>query len=339
MLKDIKLSFGKLLSEATSIRDIESIRVKYLGKSGLLTEQMKKISSIPADERREFGASVNTLRDLFIENISALESKFEETEIRRRFEAERIDITLPPRLFEKGKIHPLSKTIEEIKTILIMLGFEYADGPDIEDDWHNFTALNIGPNHPARQMQDTFYLKGNRNLLRTHTSNVQIRTMQNKKLPFRFFTTGKTYRSDYDATHSPMFHQLEVCYIDKDINMGHLKSFLETFLKLYFNVDQVPIRLRPSYFPFTEPSAEVDVKCDRGGKNQIKIGQGMDWLEILGCGMVHPNVLRNCNIDPDEYQGFAVGAGIERLAMLKCNIPDLRDFFESDIRWLNHYGF
>ena len=338
MLEDIRLSFDKSLSQASSSRDIEDIRVKYLGKNGLLGEQMKKIASLPVEERKEFGAKVNILRDYLNEKISILTNKFAEDEINNRLTQESIDVTLPPRSFTQGKIHPLSKVIEEVKHILATLGFKYQEGPDIEDDWHNFTGLNIGPFHPARQMQDTFYLKDSKNLLRTHTSNVQIRVMQNNKPPFKFFTIGKTYRSDYDATHSPMFHQLEVCYIDKFINMGHLKGFLEIFLKLFFEVEEVPIKLRPSYFPFTEPSAEVDIKCDRTDKNQIKIGQGSGWLEILGCGMVHPNVLRNCNIDPEEYQGFAVGVGIERLAMLKYNISDLRNFFDSDIRWLTHYG-
>ena len=254
---------------------------------------------------------------------------------------EKIDITLSPVPESKGTIHPISQTIDEITLIFGEMGFTVAEGPDIEDDWHNFTALNIPLDHPARQEHDTFYLPGEdgeRKVLRTHTSPVQIRTMTDGEPPIRIIVPGRTYRSDYDATHSPMFHQVEGLVIDKTSHMGHLKGCLIEFCRAFFEVDDLPVRFRPSYFPFTEPSAEVDIGCTREG-GEFRIGHGDDWLEILGSGMINPNVLSNCGIDPNEYQGFAFGMGVERVAMLKYGIPDLRTFFESDLRWLRHYGF
>ncbi|MDA0997853.1 MAG: phenylalanine--tRNA ligase subunit alpha, partial [Proteobacteria bacterium] len=241
----------------------------------------------------------------------------------------------------EGLIHPISQTIEEIVSIFGEMGFTVAEGPDIEDDWHNFTALNIPPDHPARQEHDTFYLPGDyetRKVLRTHTSPVQIRTMAAEKPPIRIIVPGRTFRSDHDATHSPMFHQVEGLLVDRSSHMGHLKGCLIEFCRAFFELDDLPVRFRPSYFPFTEPSAEVDIGCTRKD-GEFRIGRGDDWLEILGCGMVNPNVLANCGIDPTEYQGFAFGMGVERVAMLKYGIPDLRTFYESDLRWLRHYGF
>jgi phenylalanyl-tRNA synthetase alpha chain len=256
--------------------------------------------------------------------------------------ADRVDITLPVRPEREGRLHPISQTFDEIIAIFGEMGFAVAEGPDIEDDFHNFTALNIPPEHPARQMHDTFYLPekedGERLLLRTHTSPVQIRTMQSSEPPLRIIVPGRTYRCDSDMTHTPMFHQVEGLIVDETTHMGHLKGCLIEFCRAYFEVDDVPVRFRPSYFPFTEPSAEVDIGCSRAG-GELKIGEGDDWLEILGCGMVHPKVLAACGVDPEKYQGFAFGMGIERIAMLKYGIPDLRTFFDADLRWLRHYGF
>lgn len=333
--------------QATSLSALEEIRVKYLGKSGHVTSQMKNIATLPVEEKKSFGAEVNKIKDAVAAAIEAKKSELEQAELSAKLANETIDITLPIRPQRKGSIHPISKVIQEVTSILGGMGFAVEEGPEIEDDFHNFGALNIPDNHPARQMQDTFYLEGESGgkplLLRTHTSSVQIRTMQKAmqnggKPPFKFIAPGRVYRSDMDMTHTPMFHQIEGLYIDKDVNMGHLKGVLHEFLKAFFEVESVPMRFRPSFFPFTEPSAEVDIGCSRS-RDGVKIGEGNDWLEILGCGMVHPNVLKNVGINPDEYQGFAFGVGLERLAMLKYGAPDLRDFFDCDARWLRHYGF
>jgi phenylalanyl-tRNA synthetase alpha chain len=324
------------ISAAEDLRALEDLRIKYLGKKGLVTAEMSRIGSLGAEEKKTFGAKVNSVRDEITNLLDAKKDKLEEAEINKRLASEKVDITLPVRPQNMGKIHPISKVMEEISHILGGLGFEFHDGPDIEDDYHNFTALNIPENHPARQMHDTFYLPpahdGSLRVLRTHTSNVQIRAMENiiksgGQPPFRIFSMGRTYRSDSDMTHTPMFHQVEALYIDKDINFGHLKWAVHEFVTQFFS-SEINMRFRPSFFPFTEPSAEVDIDW---GNNK--------WLEIMGCGMVHPNVLKNVGIDPEVYSGFAFGAGIERMAMLKYNIPDLRQFFESDLRWLKHYGF
>lgn len=338
-LQSLKLSFEEELKSISNLKNLEELRVKYLGKSGLISEQLKRIAEIEPTKRKEFGAQVNEIKGATENSIAIAKTKFEKAELDSKLASESIDISLPARPYEFGKIHPVSHVIAELKKIFFTMGFELAEGPDIEDDWHNFTALNIPSTHPARQSHDTFYLENDGLLLRTHTSSVQIRHMKNNKPPFKVITLGKCYRSDFDATHTPMFHQIEALYIDKGVNIGHLKGCIEFFLKNFFEVDEVPMRLRSSYFPFTEPSIEVDIKCDRSDKKQIKIGQGNDWLEIFGAGMVHPKVLKNVGIDPNEYQGFALGAGIERLVMLKYNIPDLRSFFAGDIRWHKHYGF
>jgi len=336
----IRKDFEEKIVGVKTLQDLESMRVAFLGKNGIVTQQMKQIGSLSIEEKKTFGANINKLKVLISEQVDSLKLKLESAELDSKLASEKIDVTVGARSHTKGTIHPISKVIADVKEIFALMGFEVAQGPDLEDDWHNFTALNIPASHPARQMHDTFYVEGTKDdVLRTHTSNVQIRHMQNNKPPHKIISVGRVYRSDSDATHTPMFHQVEALCIDKKINMGHLKNTLETFLKMFFDVDEVPIRMRPSYFPFTEPSAEVDVLCDRSNKNEIKIGQGSDWLEILGCGMVHPNVLKNVGIDPDEYQGFAFGMGIDRIAMLKYNISDLRSFFENDMRWSKHYGF
>lgn len=331
----------KDVDAAESVDALEEIRVAVLGKKGRITDMMKGLGQMAPDERKAAGQALNALKDEIAEALDSKKTTLADADLDRRLMTEKIDVTLPPAPETEGSIHPISQTIDEITAIFGEMGFVVAEGPDIEDDWHNFTALNIPADHPARQEHDTFYLPGEhgeRKVLRTHTSPVQIRTMTAEKPPIRIITPGRTYRSDYDATHSPMFHQVEGLVIDKDITFGHLKGCLQEFCDAYFEVENVPLRFRPSYFPFTEPSAEVDIGCSREG-GELKIGHYDDWLEILGCGMVHPKVLQHCGIDPEEYQGFAFGMGIERIAMLKYGIPDLRTFYEADIRWLKHYGF
>ncbi len=321
---------------------LEQVRVSALGKKGRITAMMKTLGGMEPDARKAAGQALNVLKDEIAEAIEARKQDLDDSGLEARLAEERIDVTLSSRPQPEGRIHPISQTLDEIIAILGEMGLTVADGPDIEDDWHNFTALNIPPDHPARQEHDTFYLPGEtdgeRMVLRTHTSPVQIRTMQAGEPPFRIIVPGRTYRCDYDATHSPMFHQVEGLVIDEATHMGHLKGCLIEFCRAFFDMDDLPVRFRPSYFPFTEPSAEVDIGCTRAD-GEFRIGHGDDWLEILGCGMVNPNVLKNCGIDPDKYQGFAFGIGVERMAMLKYGIPDLRTFYESDLRWLRHYGF
>lgn len=345
-IKSLKEEILPLISDANSLENLDSVRVQALGKKGKITALMKTLGGMDPEERKTTGQALNHLRDEIATLITAQEKMLKKQLLADRLATETIDVSLTPRPERVGKIHPISHTMEELTAIFGAMGFKIAEGPDIEDDWHNFTALNFPPGHPAREMHDTFYLPDDPNeageaakkLLRTHTSTVQIRAMKEQGVPIKIIVMGRTYRSDYDITHTPMFHQCEGLVIDKNTNMGHLKGCLMDFVKSYFEVDDLPIRFRPSFFPFTEPSAEMDIGCSRkdGG---LKIGSGDDWLEILGCGMVHPNVIKNCGLDPDEYQGFAFGMGIERIAMLKYNIPDLRTFFESDVRWLEHYGF
>ena len=322
--------------------ELEILRVEALGKKGRVTQLMKELGTMDAEERRSIGQSLNSIKNEITLAIEERKTALANNELETRLLKEKIDVTLPTRPEAVGRIHPISQTIDEVVAILGEMGLQVAEGPDIEDDWHNFTALNIPPDHPARQEHDTFYLpgetKGQRMVLRTHTSPVQIRTMQNSTPPFRIIAPGRTYRCDYDATHSPMFHQVEGLVVDQGTHMGQLKGCLIEFCRAFFGVDNLPVRFRPSYFPFTEPSAEVDIGCTREG-GQFRIGHGDDWLEILGCGMVNPKVLENCGIDSARYQGFAFGMGVERLAMLKYGIPDLRTFYETDLRWLKHYGF
>jgi phenylalanyl-tRNA synthetase alpha chain len=329
--------------ESAGDRDgIEQIRVAALGRKGSLTALLKGLGALEGEAKRSAGAALNRLKDEIGAAIARALGRIETGELEKRLVAERIDVTLPVKPEPEGRIHPISQTIDELTQIFGEMGFEVAEGPHIEDDFHNFTALNIPPEHPARQEHDTFYFPerpdGSRMLLRTHTSPVQIRSMMSRKPPLRIIAPGRTFRIDHDATHSPMFHQVEGLVVDRATHMGHLKGCLIDFCRAFFDVDDLPVRFRPSYFPFTEPSAEVDIGCSRSG-GELKIGPGGDWLEILGSGMVHPKVLANCGIDPDEYQGFAFGMGIERIAMLKYGIPDLRTFYESDLRWLRHYGF
>ncbi len=330
------------VSGADSLDALEEIRVSTLGRKGRVTELMKGLGGLDPDERRAAGQALNAVKTAVAEAIEARHGGLAASALDAELAADRVDITLPVRPEPEGRLHPISQTFDEIIAIFGEMGFAVAEGPDIEDDFHNFTALNIPPEHPARQMHDTFYLPekedGERLLLRTHTSPVQIRTMQTTEPPLRIIVPGRTYRCDSDMTHTPMFHQVEGLIVDETTHMGHLKGCLIEFCRAYFEVDDVPVRFRPSYFPFTEPSAEVDIGCSRAG-GELKIGEGDDWLEILGCGMVHPKVLAACNVDPEKYLGFAFGMGIERIAMLKYGIPDLRTFFDADLRWLRHYGF
>jgi phenylalanyl-tRNA synthetase alpha chain len=341
-LEALKKEVLETVHAANDVAALEEVRVSALGKKGKVTDLMKTLGALAPDARKEMGQRLNALKDEISAEIDARAARLKEAALNERLVKEKIDVTLSPRPQGKGFVHPISQTIEEIAAIFSEMGFTVAEGPEIEDDFHNFTALNFPEGHPARQMHDTFYLpdaKDNtKRLLRTHTSTVQVHVMQTQKPPIRVIIPGRTFRSDYDMTHTPMFHQMEGLLIDKTAHMGHLKGCLVEFCKKFFEVDELPTRFRPSFFPFTEPSAEMDIGCSRAG-GELKIGAGSDWLEILGCGMVHPNVLKNCGIDPNEYQGFAFGMGIERVAMLKYGIPDLRTFFESDLRWLRHYGF
>ena len=330
------------IKEANSLDDLENLRVQVLGKKGSITSLMKQLGSLEPDKRREVGQMLNSLQKNIIESIDNKKSSLEETYLNEKLKNEALDITLPTRPENIGRIHPLSKTMDEVISIFAQMGFTVAEGPDIESDFYNFTALNIPQEHPARQEHDTFYFNedenGERKVLRTHTSPVQIRTMEKLKPPLRVIVPGRTYRSDHDATHSPMFHQCEGLVIGDKLNMSHLKGCLIDFCRIFFGVDDLPVRFRPSYFPFTEPSAEVDIGCSRKS-GELIIGEGDEWLEILGSGMVNPRVLQNCGLDPNEHQGFAFGMGLERVAMLKYGIPDLRPFFDSDLRWMKHYGF
>ena len=338
-LKKIKDEFLIKLKGKLNLSEINQIKTDLFGKNGIVSSQFKKIRSISETERKKFASDLNIIKDELQNLIETKINEIQNTEINEKLEKEKIDITLPERSFVRGKIHPVSQTIDEISSIFSEIGFTVEEGPDVENEYNNFTALNTPDNHPARDMHDTFYLDEKKEkLLRTHTSPVQIRTMLKDKPPFKIIAPGRTYRSDSDQTHAPMFHQVEGLHIDKDINMGHLKGCLNYFIKEFFEVDKIKMRFRPSHFPFTEPSAEVDIGYEiKDGK--IVIGEGDQWLEILGCGMVHPNVLKNVKVDSTKYQGYAFGIGIDRLAMLKYGINDLRAFFECDYRWLNHFGF
>jgi phenylalanyl-tRNA synthetase alpha chain len=322
---------------------LEQVRISALGKKGSISELLKTLGGMSPEERKEKGPLFNTLRDRIGEAIAARKAELQEQALNARLASERVDVTLPARPEPQGTIHPVSQVLDEITAIFADLGFAVAEGPDVETDDYNFTKLNIPPNHPARQMHDTFYVSpqadGSRHVLRTHTSPVQVRTMLAQKPPIRIISPGRTYRVDSDATHSPMFHQFEGLVIDEVTNLGHLKWTLEEFCKAFFEVEKVELRARPSFFPFTEPSVEWDLRCDRSVPGKITFGRGNDWLELAGSGMVHPKVLAMCGIDPEKYQGYAFGGGIDRLAMLKYGIPDIRPFFESDIRWLKHFGF
>ena len=338
-LKKIKDELLLKLKSKLNSSEVNQMKSDLFGKNGLVSSQFKKIGTIAETERKKFASELNVIKDELQDLINLKIKEIENEEIREKLQKEKIDITLPERPFVRGKIHPVSQTIDEISSIFSEIGFSVEEGPDVESEYNNFTALNTPENHPARDMHDTFYLDEKKErLLRTHTSPVQIRTMLKDKPPFKIIAPGRTYRSDSDQTHAPMFHQVEGLHIDKDINMGHLKGCLNYFIKEFFELDKIKMRFRPSHFPFTEPSAEVDIGYEmKDGK--IVIGEGDQWLEILGCGMVHPNVLRNVKVDPIKFQGYAFGMGIDRLAMLKYGINDLRAFFDCDYRWLNHFGF
>ncbi len=320
---------------------LDAVRVAALGKSGEITQLLKTLGQMDAETRAVEGPRIHALREAVTEAIAAKKAALENEELERRLATERLDLSLPAPEVPRGSIHPVSQVMDELTEIFADLGFAVAEGPEIEDDWHNFTALNIPETHPARAMHDTFYVAGEHErpmVLRTHTSPVQIRTMQGGKPPFRVIAPGRVYRSDSDATHTPMFHQIEGLVIDKAITMGHLKWTLETFLKAFFERDDIVLRMRPSYFPFTEPSAEVDVGWSME-KGRRVVGGSEGWMEVLGSGMVHPRVIASCGLDPDEWQGFAFGTGVDRLAMLKYGMDDLRAFFDGDLRWMKHYGF
>jgi phenylalanyl-tRNA synthetase alpha chain len=328
------------VAEAANLRTLDALRVHVLGKSGALTKMLKELGAEPAETRRTRGAALNSLRDELTQAIEAKRVVLEQAAIEERLASERIDITLPPVPEMPGSIHPISRTMEEMAAIFGAMGFGVAEGPDIETDWHNVSALHRPAHHPARDDHDTFYLpaigNGPPRVLRTHTSPVQVRTMLTQAPPIRVIVPGRTFRADHDATHSPMFHQCEALVIDRNITLAHLKGCLIDFLRAFFGIANLPVRFRASYFPFTEPSMEIDIGWNRKTGD---IGSGGDWLEILGSGMVHPNVLANVGIDPREWQGFAFGMGVERLTMLKYGIPDLRPFYDSNVRWLRHYGF
>jgi len=346
-MSDVKTLEPEILSAISAANDeaaLESVRVAALGKSGSVSALLKTLGGMTPEQRKEQGPLINGLKERVTDAIAARRNVLAQAALDARLNSETVDVTLPVREppAEVGRIHPVSQVFDELTTIFADMGFAVAEGPDIETDDLNFGKLNFPEGHPARDMHDTFYFgpkaDGSRMLLRTHTSPVQIRTMLAQKPPIRVICPGRTYRSDSDQTHTPMFHQVEGLVVDKNSHLGHMKWILREFCKAFFEVDDVKMRFRPSFFPFTEPSLEVDIQC-RKTKDEVRFGEGDDWMEILGCGMVHPNVLRNCGLDPDVYQGFAWGMGIDRIAMLKYGIADLRQMFESDVRWLTHYGF
>ena len=343
-LEQLEQSILADIVAADNEQAIEGVRVAALGKKGSVSEKLKTLGRMTPEERTVMGPAINGLKQRVGEAIAQRKAELHDIAINERLARETLDVTLPVRQspIERGRIHPISQVMDEITAIFSDMGFSIAEGADIETDYYNFTALNFPEGHPAREMHDTFFFNpdenGVRKLLRTHTSPVQIHTMEKQSPPIRIVIPGKTYRCDSDATHSPMFHQIEGLVIDKTANVANLKWVLQEFCKAFFEVPSLNMRFRPSYFPFTEPSLELDIQCDRSGK-EVRFGQGDDWMEILGCGMVNPNVLRNVGLDPDQYQGFAWGLGIDRIAMLKYGMPDLRAFFDADVRWMKHYGF
>ncbi len=340
-IDNLKSKFSERIAEAEDLAALDAIRVEALGKKGEVSLKMRELGKMSVDEKKVMGPALNGLKNALNGLVEAKKSALEDAALEAALASETLDMSLPlPHA--KGSLHPVPQVMEEMAVIFSDMGFSVAEGPDIEDDFHNFTALNFPPGHPARDMHDTFFMSAiegedEKKVLRTHTSPVQIRTMINQKPPIRIIAPGRTYRCDSDQTHTPMFHQVEGLVIDKGIHMGHLKGVLMDFVSAFFETD-VDVQFRPHHFPFTEPSAEMDVRYERDGA-AIKIGQGESWMEILGCGMVHPNVLRACGLDPEDYQGFAFGMGVDRLAMLKYGMPDLRDMFAADTRWLGHYGF
>ncbi|MEM8555433.1 MAG: phenylalanine--tRNA ligase subunit alpha [Pseudomonadota bacterium] len=345
-MEDLRATYLDLVAGAVDEDALESVRVQALGKKGEISLKMRELGKMTPEERQVAGPALNALKNEINSAIAAKKSALADAALDERLRTEWLDVTLPGRSASRGmgSVHPVSQVTEEITAIFADMGFAVAEGPQIESDWYNFDALNIPPHHPARQEFDTFYMhraEGDDrppHVLRTHTSPVQIRAMEERGMPIRVIAPGRVYRSDYDQTHTPMFHQVEGLAIDRDISMANLKWVLEEFCRAFFEVDQVELRFRASHFPFTEPSAEVDMRCSWEG-GTLKVGEGDDWMEILGSGMVHPKVLSAAGVDPSEWQGFAFGMGIDRLAMLKYGVPDLRAFFDSDLRWLRHYGF
>ncbi|XVN42925.1 MAG: phenylalanine--tRNA ligase subunit alpha [Candidatus Rickettsia vulgarisii] len=334
ILSEILKSAEVKIESSKNIQELQQVKVEFLGKQSLINQEMRKLAGLDQEQRKQFGEEINGIKSQISALLETKQLLLEKLELEKRFAEEKTDLTIPARNYKQGSIHPITQATEELIQVFSKFGLTVKTGPSIENDWYNFTALNIDENHPARQMHDTFYLKGKDSkghnlLLRTHTSPIQIRVMENNNSPFRIIAPGRTYRSDYDMTHTPMFHQIEGLIIDKNINMGHLKYVIIEFIREFFEQSNIEVRFRPSFFPFTEPSAEVDIKMKGSDK----------WLEVLGCGMVHPNVLKNVGIDNEKYQGFAFGLGIERFAMLKYGIKDLRQFFEGDVRWLKHYNF
>ncbi|WP_372611939.1 phenylalanine--tRNA ligase subunit alpha [Aquicoccus sp.] len=343
-MDDLRDKYIKLIAEADDESTLEDLRVQAVGKKGEISLKMRELGKMTPDERQVMGPKLNALKNEINSALAAKREALADAALDERLRGEWLDVTLPGRTRRAGTIHPISQVTEEVTAIFADMGFAVAEGPQVESDWHNFDALNIPGHHPARAEMDTFYMhraEGDErppHVLRTHTSPVQIRSMELQGAPIRVICPGRVYRADYDQTHTPMFHQVEGLALDTDISMANLKWTLEEFVKAFFEVDDVELRFRASHFPFTEPSAEVDIRCSWEG-GQLKVGEGDDWLEILGSGMVHPNVLRAGGIDPEVHQGFAFGMGIDRIAMLKYGIPDLRAFFDSDLRWLRHYGF
>ena len=343
-MDDLRVKYLKLIADASDETSLEDLRVQAVGKKGEISLQMRSLGKMTPEERQLAGPALNTLKDEVNSALLARRSSLADAALEERLKSEWLDVTLPSRTERQGSIHPISQVWEEVIAIFADLGFGVAEGPQIESDWYNFDALNIPGHHPARAEMDTFYTyraeddERPPHVLRTHTSPVQIRSMEKIGAPLRIICPGRVYRADYDQTHTPMFHQVEGLAVDTDISMANLKWCLEEFVKAFFEVDSVELRFRASHFPFTEPSAEVDIRCSWSG-GQLKVGEGNDWMEILGSGMVHPKVLKAGGIDPQKYQGFAFGLGIDRIAMLKYGIPDLRAFFDSDLRWLRHYGF
>ena len=343
-MDDLKSKYLQLIADAGDENGLEELRVQALGKKGEISLQMRELGKMTPAERQTAGPALNALKDEINSALVAKKSVLADAALDERLRGEWLDVTLPSRGRPMGSIHPISQVTEEVTAIFADMGFSVAEGPQIESDWYNFDALNIPGHHPARAEMDTFYThraEGDErppHVLRTHTSPVQIRSLEANGAPIRIICPGRVYRADYDQTHTPMFHQVEGLAIDKDISMANLKWVLEEFVKAFFEVDDVELRFRASHFPFTEPSAEVDIRCSWEG-GTLKVGEGEDWLEILGSGMVHPKVLQAAGVDPSVYQGFAFGVGIDRIAMLKYGIPDLRAFFDSDLRWLRHYGF
>ena len=345
-MTDIAALQSEILAQVSAAADeaaLEAVRVNTLGKKGSVSALLATMGKLSPEERKVQGPLFNGLRDTVTEAIAARKIALTDAALDARLAGETLDVTLPARSENSGSIHPISQVLDEVVAIFAELGFGVAEGPDVEFDDYNFTKLNIPPDHPARQMQDTFYVApqadGSSHVLRTHTSPVQVRTMLNTKPPIRIISPGRTYRVDSDATHSPMFHQVEALAIDKGLHLGHLKWTIEEFCKAFFEIDSIELRARPSFFPFTEPSLEWDMRCDRSVPGKITFGTGNDWLELGGSGMVHRKVLENCGIDASQYSGFAFGFGLDRMAMLKYGMPDIRSFFESDLRWLKHYGF